>query len=1050
MRTSAALLASAVALLCVSAVAQLTDPVGRGVVGARRPAISPDGSRIAFQYRGDIYVAPAEGGTAIQVTNHVELDTNPIWSPDGKWIAFSTDRNGNMDVYAIPSTGGELRRLTYSGFDEVATDWSPDGEWITFAARREAPWTGVFVLNVRTLQFRMLSQDYQGYSNPRFSPDGKRIVVTRHGFPWTRARYAGSAAAKIVVLDVASGAVSQFVSNERQHLWPTFAEDNASVYAVTYGEVTPSASWLNKDPVRYTDSADKTPNLWRFDRNGRGKRVTSSVGAAVRWPSISKDGTLCYERDGRIYTFRNGREAEVKISVFGDQKHTTWSRQVFTSGAEEAEISPDGKTFAFRVGSEVWTVPLDKPDHRNKDDATRLTDHPGVDQDFTWSADGKRLFFISDRDYNERLFELNVETKEVKPIWTGSDDAFRPTLSPDGRTLAFWVAGAQGGIYLWQTDGFQAPRRVVEQPGSHFFGTSGGGEIAWSPDSRWIAYTAQIPGSVTDVLIADTRSGEVHNISRRNVDYGALGWSADGKYLYYQRSGVGGGFMIVPLQPEDAHPDEIKLKYAKPEGAVTVEINFDGISERARRFFSQSVDGALQMDVETGKLYFLSGGNLWMSDYDGSNARQIVQGVASYRLAKDGKTAYGLRNGELFKVTLSGNFPVSTVAFRAELVQDMDLVRAAAFTQFYRMYNRGFYDGNFHGRDWASVRARYEPLLEGVGHRIEFSELLNMMVGELEASHTEVGSAPGGVSGGPSVSHPGFFFDYSHKGPGIRVEGTFERAPAWYAKTEIKPGEYVLAINGKDVGLNENLWETLHNQGGRDLVFLVNSTPSKEGAREVRYAAQSTGGMRGLWSQQWVRGNRARVEEATGGRVSYIHISGMGGTNRDLFEEEFWEYSRDRDAMIIDVRFNGGGNISDTLIDWLERKPHGYYRYRDSFVQNAPSDRLWDKPIVVLMHENSFSNAEMFPYAMKERGLATLVGMPTPGYVIWTWGSRLVDGTSIRMPMGAVYRMDGSPMENIGQQPDIRVPWTNEDFLAGRDPQLERAIQEVLRRLGRG
>ncbi len=1037
----------ALSLVLVSvAVAQITEPASRPILGAKRPAISPDGSKIAFQYRGDIYVAPAEGGVATQITNHVELDTNPIWSPDGKWIAFSSDRNGNMDVFAVPAAGGEIRQITYSGFDEVATDWSPDGRWITFAARREALWTGIYILDVRTLRFRMLSMDYQGYSEPHFSPDGKTIVAVRHGFPWTRPRYNGSAAAKLVLIDVASGNVRSLVADEKQHLWPLFAPDGRSVYTVTYGDVTPSVTWLNKEPTKFQDTADRTPNLWRLDLNGRGRRVTNAVGAAIRWPSISKDGTLVYERDGKIYRFANGKESEIPIRVYGDQKMTTWSRQVFTSGAEEAEISPDGKVFAFRVGSELWTVPLDKPDNRNKDDATRLTDYPGIDEDFTWDADGKRLFFTSDRDYNVRLYELNVETKEVKPIWTGTDDAFGPTLSPDGKTLAFWVAGPQGGIYLWPTDGSAAPRRVVEQPGSHFFGTSGGGEIAWSPDSRWIAYTAQRPGSTRDVLVVNVQTGELHNISQRNVNYWAIGWSSDGKYLYYNRSGVRGGFMIVPLQKEDAHPDEIKLKYQKPEGEVRVEIDFDGIADRARRFLNQNVTGSVTMDKETGKLYFLVGDALWTADYNGEGARQIVDGVASFTLSSDGKTAYGLRNGNLFKVTLSGNYPVSTVSFRAELVQDMDLVRKAAFIQFYRMYNRGFYDGNFHGRDWAAIRARYEPLLEGVGHRREFSELLNLMVGELEASHSEVGSAPGGVNG-PSVSHPGFFFDYSYEGPGIRVAEVFEGAPAWFEKTAIKPGEYVLAINGKDVTLDEHLWDTLHNQNGRDLVFLVNDKPTKEGAREVRYAAQSSGGMRSLWQENWVRKNRERVERETNGRVSYVHIAGMGGTNRDLFEEEFWEYAQGRDAMIIDVRFNGGGNISDTLIDWLERKPHGYYRYRDSFVQNAPSDRLWDKPIIVLMHENSFSNAEMFPYAMKARGLATLVGMPTPGYVIWTWGSRLVDGTSIRMPMGAVYRLDGSPMENIGQQPDIKVPWPNEDFLSGKDPQLERAIQEILRRI---
>jgi C-terminal processing protease CtpA/Prc len=625
-------------------------------------------------------------------------------------------------------------------------------------------------------------------------------------------------------------------------------------------------------------------------------------------------------------------------------------------------------------------------------------------------------------------------------------DVLPPKLSPDGSMLAFWLAGDQGGLYVWRTTG-GAPRRIVEQPGSHFFGTSAG-EFSWSPDSQWIAFTRLYQARTTNIWLVSSAGGDSRQITRRNVDHSTLAWSSDGKYLYFRSSRGSGGYYILPLSAETEDPQEAEMKFEKTPSPA-VKIDFTDIESRSRQFLSIPVDGNVISDKETGKLYFLSQGGMFVAEYDGKSNRRIADGVQSFLISDDGKAAHGLRSGTPFSMTLSGSFPVSDVAFRAELVQNADLVRLAAFNEFWRMYNRGFYDGNFHGRDWSQIGKRYLPLVAGVGHRREFSELLNMMVGELEGSHTEVSSSPGGNTGGPSVSHPGFMFDYDYSGPGIKIKALLERTPGTYEKTKLNPGEYVMAINGIDVTLDEHLWQTLHNQSGRDLVFTVNSTPSKAGAREVRYRAFSSGEHSGLRYRNWVDDNRRKVEQATGGRVGYIHIQGMGGGNRTIFEEEFHEYKIGKDAMIIDVRFNGGGNISDSLIDVLERKSHGFYQYRDASVEPAPNTDIWDKPIVVLHNEGSFSNAEMFPYAMKARGLALLIGMPTPGYVIWTWGGRLVDGTGIRMPMGGVYRLDGTPMENLGQQPDIRVPWPNEDYMADRDPQLDRAVAELLKRVQR-
>jgi C-terminal processing protease CtpA/Prc len=399
----------------------------------------------------------------------------------------------------------------------------------------------------------------------------------------------------------------------------------------------------------------------------------------------------------------------------------------------------------------------------------------------------------------------------------------------------------------------------------------------------------------------------------------------------------------------------------------------------------------------------------------------------------------------LHKATTAPPSNPSQIAFTAERVFNPKAERRAAFAQFGRVFGARFYDPHFHGRDWSAICGRYEPLLSSVETREEFSTLLNRMAGELESSHSEVGMAPGGVNG-PSSTFLGVYYDYTYDGPGVRVKEVPKRAPASYPKTQIKPGEYILAVDDVPVKLDENLSRVLNDKTGRDITLTVNSKPTRDGARTVRYRALTGSEWSDIHYRNRIENSRKMVDKASNGAIAYVHISGMGGENQVDFDRELYEYADGKKAVIIDVRFNGGGNIADQLINWLAMKPYGTYQPRDGYPVPAPGGfigggaRAWNKPIIVLMNEHSMSNAEMFPYAMKATGLAKLVGMPTPGYVIWTSGGRLVDGSSIRFPHTADFRKDGTTLENDGEQPDIRVPLSTEDYLSGRDPQLEKAI----------
>ncbi|MBS1855989.1 MAG: PD40 domain-containing protein [Acidobacteria bacterium] len=1091
----------------------------------RHPAYA--NGKVAFSYLGDLWIANENGTGAQRLTDNQARDVYPRFSPDGKWIAFSSDRDGNYDVYVIPAAGGKPNQLTFHTADDTVVGWTPDSKRILFTSTRG---NGVFP-TVATLWEVPISggietpvaTDWGAWAS--YSPDGARLAFTRHPAPWSRKHYRGSYAADLWVMDVAAKTFTRLGDEEYKgnRLWPMYAR-NGEIYYVA----NRLADERNVKPGS-AEVMKSVNNIWKIsDHGGREIQVTHHTDGNLFFPSISADGkVIVYEDNFGLWKLdtASGRSSEIVIDIKADSKEN--DRALVTlSEAQAFALSPSNKRAAIIAHGELFTIATDRGEPQ------RVTETAWKEQAPRWSPNGKWIAFVSDRTGREEVYLSDELGKSVKKISDADCDKSGLVFSPDSKAL------------LWTGSDHQVRMVDVDSGRANVVASSDAGNVTgaqFSPDGKWISYAKPDKLLRSHVWVKELASGAEHMIGSDDflLSSGAK-WTPDGKKLLFI-AGAGAPAMAslnrtatqlyaVSLTPAEKAPDSSEINTeeqamaaesapgagrggrggAAAPASVQVKIVWDGLDRRITQltrmsgsvmyvvpapdsrtylFSAQSAasedggrgaaggpgmytigeDGSrltrLNTTVESSggrggrgggfggfnepqwardsrSIYFLQGGGIYNLAIGAATAAEPA--AAATANGRGGRGARGATGGSAAAETATGAAP-RRIAFSVRMEIDVPAERRQVFEEAWRVMKNRFYDPKMHGVNWEAARDKYESLLPHIADTEELHNVVMEMIGDLNASHT-------GISGGTRLPgeqaqeriqtrYPGFDLEPDASGY-YKAGHVYRKGPADHDYIKIEPGNFILAVNGKEMKTSDNYWKLFNILPGRKFEFLVNNKPSAEGAWRVEIEPIAGTAMSDLMYARWVDEHEAMVKQLTGGEIGYLHIRAMDAPSLAKFQRDLLE-NQDKKALIIDQRFNGGGGIDQELLEILgQRKPYQVTRGRDSLDVKRPGSAFFG-PMVVLQNERSASDAEMFPDGFRALGLGKLVGVPTSGQVIGTGSFTLLDGSAIRTPGSGVFTAKGENMENYGVPPDVWVDNTPGDFLAGKDRQIEKAIETL-------
>lgn len=1016
-----------------------------------------NGREVVFTYGGDLYKASIQGGEAQRLTSHVGYEMLARFSPDGKHIAFTGQYDGNTEVFLIPATGGQPERLTYTstnsrddlgdrmGPNNMVLTWTRDGKNIVYRNRIGDGFSGkLWSVSMDGGMPEALPLPEGGFCS--YSPDGKKLAynrVMREFRTWKY--YKGGMADDIWIYDPAAKKVENITDNVSQDIIPM---------------------WIG-DEIFFISDRDRTMNLFVYNTvTKQTEKVTHYTDYDIKFPS-SDGNIIVYEQGGYLYKFdpKTRRAEKISITLNADNVYARKELKNVADRVTAADVSPDGKRLVVTARGEVFDVPADKGVTRN------LTRTSGANErGAKWSPDGKYIAYISDRTGETEIW-LQAEDGEPMQLTRNNDTYIRRLMwRPDSKKILY--TDRKNRIVEVDVES-KSKHTVMQNPGGEFY------EVSYSPDSRWITYTKSGDNRMSVVYVYNLSAKQEVPVTEKWYDSSAPAFSTDGKYLvftsardfhpqygqlewnhtYNRMDGIYIAMLAAdtpsPLLPDNGREETPGKDKDEKAAAATVRVDADGLPGRlvklplpAGNYYNLFSDGK--------KVYYSNGGNTRAFDLKTQKEETVAEG-ASFSVTANGKKALFFKQNRLFVC----DFPTAKANLN-ESVSLKDLTAAVDYPQewaqiydeVWRAFRDGFYLENMHGMDWKAIKKKYEVLLPYAKTRLDLNYIIGEMIAEVGCGHAYVNPGekpeperiPMGLLGAELSRGKNGYYRIDRILPGAVYSPTL-RSPLAEPGVEVKAGDYIVAIDGIPTNSVKNIYELLIGKAEVLTELTLNSQASAEGARKVVISPINDEAP--LYHYNWVQNNIKKVEKATNGRVGYIYIPDMGPEGLNEFARYFYP-QLDKEALIIDDRANGGGNVSPMIIERLLRKAYRMTMYRGSDKNGTIPDATHHGPKVLLINKYSASDGDLFPWSFKANELGTVVGTRTWGGIVGISGSLpYIDGTDVRVPFFTNYDAKTGRwiVENHGVDPDILIDNDPIKEQAGEDQQLNKAIEVALEQL---
>ncbi len=1060
--------------------------------------VSPDGQQVLFCYKGDIYKVSTKGGTAVQLTTHDSYECSPVWSADGKQIAFASDRHGNLDIFTMSADGGSATRLTYNSVAEVPQAFSPDGKWVLFGAAIQDPAASVmFPDNTLPELYKVPAKGgrtLQVLGTPAemlsFAADGKSFYYQdRKGYEdeW-RKHHTSSITRDVWFYDAKSGQHTNITAHAGEDRNPVASADGKTLYFLSER----NGGSMNVYALNIGANNGQQPVA-----------VTTFKTHPVRFLSAARNGLLCYTYNGEIYTQKNGSQPQkLSITLTRDDEPVI-SDLTFTSGARQAVVSRDGKQVAFVARGEVFVTSTEYATTR------RISQTAGAEADVDFAPDGRTIVYASERNGNWQLYTASIVRKEdlnfANATLIKEESVFPelpalqlngkldfsqverqyPKYSPDGTKLAF----IEDRIKLKVVD-LKTKKVTQVTDGSKWFRQDGGFDYEWSPDGKWfvLSYIANKRDPYTDQGIVSAEGGEIHPITQSGYMSGRPRWVMDGKAIMFEserygmRSHASWGSqedVFLAFLTQDAYdryrlsPEDYallkELEKAKPEkkadadkkadkksknkkddkkadadSVKTLKIEFEGIEDRIVRLTPNSSrlgDAIVSKDGES--LYYFAAfegaPDLWKMDLRKHETKLLSKGGSGVlQMDKDGNL-YSL--GSSMKKIEKGD-KMTTIAYDAQMKLDLAAEREYLLRHVAKQINKKIFRTDYNGCDWDLMVKNYARFLPHIANNYDFAELLSELLGELNVSHTGGRFRP--AANGDATAQLGLLYDLTEATDGLKITAILEGGPFSKASSKVKVGDVVTAINGQPLTKDTDLAQLLNLcRGKKTLVSLKGSAGTwDEVVLPISQSAQSA-----LLYKRWIKSRAAEVERLSNGRLGYVHIEGMDDASfRDVYSDILGKYNL-KEGIVIDTRHNGGGRLHEDIEILFSGHKYFTQVIRGREVCDMPS-RRYNHPSIMLQAEGNYSNAHGTPWVYSHQKIGKLVGAPVPGTMSSVNWETMQDPTLIfGVPVIGYQLPDGTYLENTQLEPDVPVLNKPETVVKGVDLQLEAAVRELLKQL---